>query len=197
MAKKTEDKTKAVKNETADTKLTNETEAGTAEAGEESIPEVVQLTREEFLKVREHIEALKKEKDENVNLAQRLQADFDNYRKRNSSLKKDSYDEGQRDCMRTLLPTLDNFERALNNAKGVDPAYVDGMRLVQKNLLETLGKLGMKEIDATGMFDPNLHNAVMQEEVEGRSPGEILEVLQTGYEVEGKILRYSMVKVAQ
>ena len=159
--------------------------------------EKVQLTQEEFEKVKAHIEALQKEKEELVSAAQRLQADFDNYRKRNSSLRTDSLDEGARDCMRALLPTLDNFDRALSNADGVDASFVSGMALVQKNLLETLQKLGLQEIDATGAFDANLHNAVMQEAVEGKASGEILEVLQKGYEAKGKILRYSMVRVAE
>lgn len=159
--------------------------------------ETVQLTQEEFLKVKAHIETLQKEKEEAIALAQRLQADFDNYRKRNSTLRKDSYDEGIRDCIRALLPTLDNFDRALGNAQGVEAAFVEGVELVLRTMLEALGKQGLKEIDATGVFDANLHNAVMQEEAQGKETGEILEVFQKGYEVDGKILRYSMVKVAQ
>ena len=69
--------------------------------------------------------------------------------------------------------------------------------LVQRQLMDTLGKLGLSEIDATGAFDPNFHEAVMQEKAEGRQSGEILAVFQKGYRVGDKIVRHSMVKVAE
>ncbi|MDL2217051.1 nucleotide exchange factor GrpE [Christensenellaceae bacterium OttesenSCG-928-M15] len=167
------------------------------EAVQAQAADAVQLTKEEFEKVKAHIETLQKEKDEAVNMAQRLQAEFDNYRKRNSALRTDSLDEGKCDCIKAILPTLDNFDRALLNTEGVDQAFVDGVSLIYKNLLETLEKMGLKEVDAAGEFDANLHNAVMREAVEGKKSGDILEVFQKGYEVNGKILRYSMVKVAE
>lgn len=160
-------------------------------------PETVQMTKEEYEKVKAHIESLVKEKDGAVDTAQRLQADFDNYRKRNSTLRADSYDEGVRDCMRAILPTLDNFDRAFDNAADVDPAFVEGVRLVQRNLIDALGKLGLKEIDASGTFDANFHHAVMQAAEDGKKSGDIIEVFQKGYEANGKILRHSMVKVAE
>lgn len=199
MAKSTDQKKNArpEPTETPPETTVADTAADKAAEQQEQLPEQVILTKEEFEKVKAHIEALQKDKEEAVGLAQRLQADFDNYRKRNSTLKKDSYDEGTRDCIRALLPTLDNFDRALSSTEGVDEAYVEGIRLVYRTLLDALEKLGFKEIDAGGMFDANLHNAVMQEAAEGKASGEILEVLQKGYAVGDKILRYSMVKVAE
>ncbi len=168
-----------------------------AAAAETQGEEFVKLTKTEFDTVKAHIETLQKEKDEAIVLAQRLQADFDNYRKRNATLKADSYQEGMRDCVKALIPSLDNFDLAVQNMENVDPRYLDGVKLVQRTLLDALNKLGLQEIQADGMFDPNLHNAVLQEPVEGRQSGEILEVLQKGFEMNGRILRYSMVKVAE
>ncbi len=166
-------------------------------AAEQEQSQDVTLTAEEFEKVREHIETLQKDKDEAVLIAQRLQAEFDNYRRRNASLRADSYDEGVRDCIKKLLPALDSFDRALGETAGVDEKWLEGVKLVQRQLMEALTAMGLKEVAADGAFDPNLHNAVMQEACEGMESGTITDVFQKGYEVKGKIIRHSMVKVAQ
>ena len=166
--------------------------------GEEgSLPEVIQLKREEFLEVKNHIAGLEKERDEMKALAQRVQADFDNFRRRNATVMTDCREEGLRSCIKELLPVLDNFDRAMESAKGVQNDWLEGVRLVQRQLMETLGKCGVKEIPAEGMFDPNLHEAVMQEAAEGAESGAILAVFQKGYQVNDRIIRHSMVKVAQ
>ena len=166
--------------------------------GEEgSLPEVIQLKREEFLEVKNHIAGLEKERDEMKALAQRVQADFDNFRRRNATVMTDCREEGVRSCIKELLPVLDNFDRAMESAKGVQNDWLEGVRLVQRQLMETLGKCGLKEIPAEGMFDPNLHEAVMQEAAEGAESGAILAVFQKGYQVNDRIIRHSMVKVAQ
>lgn len=155
----------------------------------------IELTQDEFTKVKTHIESLQKEKEEAIALAQRLQADFDNYRKRNATLRTDSYEEGRRDCMKALLPVIDNFDRALESTEGVQEGFVEGIRLVRRMLLDTLEQFGLREIETECPFDPNLHDAVLQEPVEGRECGEILDVLQKGYLANDKVLRYSAVKV--
>ena len=166
--------------------------------GEEgSLPEVIQLKREEFLEVKNHIAGLEKERDEMKALAQRVQADFDNFRRRNATVMTDCREEGLRSCIKELLPVLDNFDRAMESAKGVQNDWLEGVRLVQRQLIETLGKCGLKEVPAEGMFDPNLHEAVMQEAAEGAESGAILAVFQKGYQVNDRIIRHSMVKVAQ
>lgn len=168
-----------------------------AQAEQQEQLEPVTLSAAEFNEVRKHIESLQKEKDETVNLCQHLQADFDNYRKRNASLHLDSVNEGERNVIKALLPVLDNFDRAMENVDQVDPAWVDGLKLVQKQLLETLAKFGLEEIDATGMFDPNLHEAVMQQQTEDAESGTIVMVMQKGYRVKDRIVRHSMVGVAK
>lgn len=171
-------------------------DAPAVEAGSE-LPEVIELKREEFLKIKEHISALEKERDEMKTLAQRVQADFDNFRRRNATVATDCREEGLRSVIRDLLPVLDNFDRALQNSEGVDPAWVEGVALVHRQLMETLCKCGLSEVPAEGSFDPNLHEAVMQEACEGACTGSILDVFQKGYQVNDRIIRHSMVKVAE
>ena len=185
------------KNKETETIHNTEQAAPATEPADAGRAETVSLTKEEFEQVKAHIETLQKEKEEAIALAQRLQADFDNYRKRNATLRADSFDDGIRDCIKELLPTLDNFDRALDNAEGVDPGFLEGMKLIQRTLMDALQKQGLSQIPADGKFDPNLHNAVMQQQEEGKEEGDILEVFQKGYEVRGRILRHTMVKVAQ
>ncbi len=169
-------------------------------AGTASEPEAAggcTLTAEEFAELQAHIAAMRKEKDESVALLQRNQADFDNFRRRNQSVRKDSYDEGMRACVTELLPVLDNFDRALENGECKDEAWREGVKLVYRQLTDILKKLGLEEVQTEGKFDPNLHNAVAQEKAEGREPGEILAVFQKGYRMGERIVRHSMVKVAE
>ena len=176
-------------------------ETAQAESAEETAanaePESYTLTAEEFKAAQAHIAELQKQKDETVALLQRNQADFDNFRRRNASVRSESLEEGKRDCIKELLPVLDNFDRAMENDGAAEEAWHEGVRLVHRQLLDALHKLGMSEVETDGKFDPNLHNAVMQEKVEGKESGDILAVFQKGYRVGDKIIRYSMVKVAE
>jgi len=164
---------------------------------EEVKEDVVTLTREEYEQVKAHIESLQKEKDSTVEVAKRLQAEFDNYRKRNAAIHADSVSEGERNVIKNLLGVLDNLDRALLSSQGVDENFVNGVKLVQKGLWDSLAKFGLEEILTEGKFDPELHEAVMQEEVEGMEEGDITGVFQKGYRVKERILRHSMVKVAK
>jgi len=184
--------------------VAEETEETPQEASAEPVTETEQeapaqgctLTAEEFKQLQEHIAALRKEKDEAVSLLQRNQADFDNFRRRNQSVRKDSFDEGKRECISELLPVLDNFDRAFETG-GTDEAWRDGVKLVFRQLTDILKKLGLSEIETSGKFDPNLHNAVAQEKAEGSESGDITAVFQKGYRVGDRIVRHSMVKVAE
>lgn len=185
MAKKEKTQNEEVVSENIETEETVEAE------------ENITLTASEFNQVKEHIDSLQKEKDEMVALAQRLQADFDNYRKRNATIAADNFDEGGRNIIKALLPVIDNFDRAMDAVDGLDESLVQGISLVRKQLMDTLEKCGLEEIKDIERFDPQLHNAVMQEKVEGKESGEIIEVFQKGYKVKDRIIRYSMVKVAE
>ncbi len=143
------------------------------------------------------LEEAQRQRDEYIALAQRVQADFDNYRRRNQNVRQDAYDEGVRDTLTKLLPVLDNLERA-SAAQGSEDAIREGVQMVLKQTLAMLTAAGVEEIAAEGVaFDPNVHNAVMQEPADGVESGTITMVLQKGYTQGAKVLRHSMVKVAQ
>lgn len=164
----------------------------------ETQQEIIEITPEQYEQLKSKIEGLEKEREEYLNLAQRVQADFDNYRKRNAALRAESLEEGGRETIKELLPVLDGFDRAMESARqsGESSPFQEGVALVYKQLTDTLKKLGLSEIPSDGeQFDPMLHNAVMQ--AEGEESGKVLETFQKGYKVKDKVIRYSMVKVAQ
>ena len=132
-----------------------------------------------------------------VEQLQRIQADFDNYRRRNSSVRLESYEEGKRDAVKDLLPALDSLERALDSSPPEQSIWREGIVLVQRQMLDALKKLGLEEIESDCKFDPTKHEAVMREKTEGKESGEIVVVFQKGYRMGDKIIRHCMVKVAE
>ncbi len=170
----------------------NEAEKPEAENAEPEY-EPMTLTAEEVKALKEKLDKLSADRDEAVRHAQRIQAEFENYRKRNAQIAADSRDEGVRETVKNLLPVLDNFERAMANAP--EDAFAAGIRNISKQFVDALTKCGAEELEAKGPFDPNLHDAVMKDNVEGVPSGEITAVLQKGWRVKGKIVRYAMVKV--
>ena len=130
-------------------------------------------------------------------LAQRVQADFENYRRRNESVRADAYADGRKDTAALMLPVLDNLERAVDAAAGSpDDALKNGVEMVLKQMTDAYGKLEVKPIDRLGeKFDPNLENAILQGTAEEGEPGTVCQVLQKGYMIGDKVLRHAMVKV--
>lgn len=167
----------------------------------ESAAEGITLNQEQFAELKESIEKLQGERAEYLDRLQRLQAEFDNYRKRNATLRKDSLEEGQREAIAALLPTLDNLERAVASAEAEngESAILEGVKLVHRQFQETLQKMGVEEIPCQDMpFDPEWHNAVAQEPCEeGQEENTVTEVFQKGYRQGDRVLRHSMVKVSQ
>lgn len=159
--------------------------------------QVIELSKEEFETLKTHIETLQKEKDETVALAQRLQADFDNFRKRNASVYTESREEGIRAAISELLPILDGFDRAFQNTESIDASWGDGIKLLHKQMIDQLSKLGLEEIPTDTGFNPEFHEAVMQVESEEKESGDIVDVYRKGYKVKDKIIRHSMVIVAK
>ena len=166
------------------------------ETAAENTEELTKL-REDLQKAQEELEKKQKELDDTIRLLQRNQADFENFRRRNNSVRAESYENGKRDAVAELLPSLDDFDRIVSNADKADEAWVEGVKLVYRKFTEELKKLGLTEIEAEGKFDPNLHNAVLSEATEGVESETILAVLQKGYRMGDKILRHSMVKVSE
>ena len=133
--------------------------------------------------------------NEYLTLAQRVQADFDNFRKRNATVRADGYQEGQRDVATAMLEVLDNLERALSLAEEGTPLY-EGLSLTFKQMSAAYEKLGVTPIERTGeKFDPNLENAVMQGTAEEGEPGTVCQVFQKGYRMGDRVLRHALVKV--
>lgn len=141
----------------------------------------------------------KSKEEEYLALAQRIQADFDNYRKRNISMRADALAEGKADAVKAFLPIMDNLERALatEKANGTEGSLMDGLEMILKQMSQMLTDLGVEEIQAEGMpFDPNCHNAVMQIAAEeGQEKGIVANVFAKGYKIGDKVVRYAMVQV--
>ncbi len=142
------------------------------------------------------LEIAVKQRDEYLDSLRRAQADFQNFKRRNQTARSDGYEEGSREAIAAILPTIDNLERAIDAAEkaGAEAGIIDGVKMTLNMLIESLKRFGFEEVPALGEeFDPELHNAVMREA--GDEPGKILEVFQKGYRVKDKIIRYAMVKV--
>ena len=143
------------------------------------------------------LEEAKAKTAEYLAMAQRVQADFENYRKRNETVRADAYAEGRKDVAAVMLPVLDNLERAVEAAAGCqDEALKSGVELVLKQMTEVYQKLEVTPIDRLGeKFDPNLENAVLQGTEDEGEPGTVCQVLQKGYKMGDRVLRHAMVKV--
>ncbi len=127
----------------------------------------------------------------------RLMAEFQNYKRRSENEKSDIYARANEKVVTDLLTVADNFERALQSGTEANEGFVKGMKMIFKQLQDVMTKAGAAEIKALGEdFDPNFHNAVMMEDSEEYESGKVSAVLQKGYTLNGRVIRPSMVKVA-
>ena len=164
---------------------------------EAAAEETVQEPEEQIPEKNPMLEAAEAKAAEYLAMAQRVQADFENFRRRNESVRADSFAEGRRDVAAVMLPVLDNLERAVESAeKSPDEGLKSGVELVLKQMSDVYHKLGVSVIDRPGeKFDPNLENAILQGTSEEGEPGTVCQVLQKGYMMGEKVLRHAMVKV--
>ena len=126
----------------------------------------------------------------------RVVAEYDNYRKRTQKEKEAIYPEAKASVTALFLPVLDNLERALSAASEGDALY-DGLKMIMKQFETALEGAGVEHIEAVGQkFDPNLHNAVMHIDDDSFGENEVVEEFQKGYKIGERIIRHSMVKVA-
>ena len=133
--------------------------------------------------------------DEYLNLAQRVQADFENFRRRTKATRAEAFEDGAREFIKQLLPVVDNLERAIAQETS-DENLMTGVKMISKQLMDALEKRGVTVIDRPGeKFDPNLENAVMQGTAEEGEPGTVCAVLQKGFKMGDYVLRHAMVKV--
>ncbi len=187
-------KDKAVKAEPAVEQELAEAETPAVEA--EQPTEEREATVEEWQAA---LELAVKQRDELKDSLLRVQADFQNFKRRNQTARADGYEDGVREAIAAMLPAIDNLERAIDAAEKTDDegakALADGVSMTLNTLFESLKRFGFEEVPALGEdFDPEKHNAVMRET--GDDPGKVLEVFQKGYKVKDKIIRYAMVKVS-
>ena len=126
----------------------------------------------------------------------RLMAEYDNFKRRTAREKQQAYTDAKADALTALLPIIDNLERAVQS--GADGAGLrDGVQMTLTQAAEVLKSCGFEEIEALHKpFDPQLHNAVLHVEDESLGEQEICDVLQKGYKIGEKVVRHSMVKVA-
>lgn len=169
-------------------------EETTKETAEETTEEKAQETVEEISvedKLKEEIESLKDKLMRNL-------AEFDNYKKRTQKEREDLYATAVCDTIEKMLPVKDNLERALTTLADAEESVLEGIKMIDKQFSDVLKAQGIEEIKSVGeAFDPEKHNAVMREDAEDKEENTITEEFQKGYIYkEEKVIRYSMVKVA-
>jgi molecular chaperone GrpE len=143
--------------------------------------------------------ALADKADEYLSLAQRKQAEFENYRKRAARETTVAQERGATKLAKELLPAVDNLERALQHAPddSDDHGFVAGVKHVHADLISALQRAGIEQFSPQGeQFDPTLHEAIAQTPIEGTDPGTVVEVYQRGYKVGETVVRPARVVVA-
>ena len=199
-----ENKAEEIKEETEIPEETTKNEAveNKEEAAEEKkeTSDKKGLFKNKNAKYEKEIEELGQKLAEAQDRFQRTLAEFDNFRKRTMKEKASMYDDGVRDTIEKLLPLFDNLERAISSVEGKvndeDP-LLKGVKMTDKQLKEILASMGVEEIKALGeKFDPNLHAAVAHVDDENYGENEVIIDMLKGYKYKDKVIRHSMVKVA-
>lgn len=192
MAKKEEKKPQqpAPEETRAEEKKKEETKA---EAKQETAQETFTLTKEQMEKMEGLAKALADEQDKYLRLA----AEYDNYRKRTAKEKEAIYTDAKIDTIKSMLGVYDNLERGIAQYADEESPHRKGLEMVFKQFKECLAKLDVKQMEAVGKpFDPEKHSAVVHVEDERYGENEVVEVLQQGFTLGEKVLRFAIVKVA-
>ena len=171
--------------------------------GEEQVLEQEQTAQEteetvelDAAALKAELEKTKAQCEEYLDMAQRKQAEFANYRRRTEAVRAEAFDDGRRAAIDKLLPVIDNLERALAAAGAEESALKNGVEMVLRQTKESFAKMGVEEIDPIGApFDAEYHNAVMQGTEEEGEPGTVCAVFQKGYKLGSRVIRFAMVKV--
>lgn len=160
----------------------------------EAVFEMMQELRQKT----EQIARLAEEKNELYDKLLRKQAEFENFRKRGEREMQEAYHRARADLMSDLLPVIDNFDLALHHAENASAEVIhEGLVLIYKQLVDTLGRLGLEPIEAEGLpFDPELHDAVATEQNGDVEDHTVVSVLQRGFKLGDRMLRPARVKVA-
>lgn len=179
-------------------------EETTAETTDAADPKEKKEKKSEIKKLKSELEEAKKAlEDERAKAEEindkylRLAAEYDNFRKRTQTERKNAYGEAVADTLGGLLPIIDNLQYAAKYSAGDAEKVAEGLNLILGKLPETLERMNIKAFGEPGeTFDPNIHNAILHVDDENLGEGEIVEVLQQGYMYGDRVLRYAMVKVA-
>ncbi len=169
---------------------------------EETIDETIEESKEEVNELEQlklKLEKAEASSKDYLDKLQRSMAEFDNFRKRTNVEKASMYENGARDTIEKLLPILDNFERAILSTPEEDKnsAMFKGIDMIFNQMVETFKNMGVEEVAGVGeTFDPNIHNAVLHIDDDSFGENVVAEVMQKGYKYKDKIIRPSMVKVA-
>ena len=153
----------------------------------------ITFTHEQVEQMELAVKQLDSVKDQYV----RLTAEYDNYRKRTAKEKDNIYQDAKADTVKAFLAVYDNLERAANSAGGEDSPHKKGLEMIFTQYKEILKGLGVEEIEAQGKeFDPELHNAVMHIDDENLGENVVAQVFQAGFKMGDKVIRHSIVQVA-
>lgn len=171
----------------------------TAEKEVEQAPEIEEEQKTEEEIQQEKITKLEEQCADYLDKYQRCLAEFDNFRKRTTKEKASMYDDGVRSTIEKLLPVVDNLERAVavQNQNHAEDSFYKGVAMTLKQFQEILTSMGVEEIKALGeTFNPNKHAAVAHEDSEEYGENVVILEMQKGYQYKDKVIRHSMVKVA-
>jgi molecular chaperone GrpE len=162
----------------------------------EDVENTQQAEQSEEAAVEVELEALRAENEELISTLQRLQADFDNYRKRAARDQESLVARAGERIVKELIPILDDLERALEAAESHEEAQLeDGVKLVHRQLEQLLAKEGLAPVETDGKFDPHVHEALLTQPSDA-DEGSVIEVLQKGYRLGDRVLRPARVVVA-
>lgn len=177
----------------------NEENGNCCNPAEEPGPSLEMLAKaeEEIAYLKEHLQVKEGQTEELIQRLQRLQLDFDNFRRRTQREKEEFVETAGASLVEILLPVMDNFERAIQASSGDESAFREGIEMIIKQMQKVLSDAGLEPVEAVGSpFDPNLHQAVMVVEEDSCQENTVVEELQKGYLFAGKVLRPAAVKVS-
>ncbi len=164
---------------------------------EHELPPPEAAEGENLATIQAELEKVREEREVLLDRLARLQAEFDNFRKRNAREQQDYRDYALAEMIKSLLPILDSFDRALSSESRNTPDFIAGIELINRQLHDALAKAGVRPIEAKGQpFDPSLHQAVQMVESDEVEDHHVLDELQRGYKLKERLLRPAMVRVA-
>ena len=171
-------------------------EVKNTENAENSSENELKELKKELMLLRDKQKKLENENEAYKERLTRIAAEYENYRKRTDKEKERIYTDACEDILKQMLPVLDNLERAVAVQGTSVEALKTGVDMTIKQFIDALNKLGVEEIETENGFDPNLHQAVMHVQDESFDTNSIAEVFQKGYKKGDKVIRFTMVKVA-